>query len=87
MHLNKPEKETDPQPLLKNIGIKNANWPVIAQLTINILRNKFKQSSAMVSGNINIFMISETILDVTFSAVQFSLKGFCHPYQFDFKQD
>ena len=37
----------------------------------------------MINGNIDIFMISETKLDVNFSTVQFHLQGFCDPYRFD----
>ena len=37
----------------------------------------------MINGNTDIFMISETKLDETFPAAQFSLQGFCDPYRFD----
>ena len=53
---SKPEKENDPQSLLKYIRIKNGNRPVIAHLNIYSLRCKFEQLSAMVSGSIDIFI-------------------------------
>ena len=34
----------------------------------------------MISGNIDILMISETKLGETFPAAQFLLQGFCMPY-------
>ena len=37
----------------------------------------------MINANIDIFMISETKLDETFPAAQFSLQVFCNPYRFD----
>ena len=37
----------------------------------------------MISGNIDILMISETKFDDTFPAAQFLLQGFCMPYRFD----
>ena len=37
----------------------------------------------MINDNTDIFMISETKLDETFLAAQFSLQGFCDPYRFD----
>ena len=37
----------------------------------------------MRNGNIDLFMISETKLDETFSAAQFSLQGICDPYIFN----
>ena len=37
----------------------------------------------MISGNIDMLVISETMLDETFPAAQFSLQGFCIHYRFD----
>ena len=37
----------------------------------------------MISGNIDMLVISETKLDETFPAAQFSLQGFCIHYRFD----
>ena len=37
----------------------------------------------MISGKINVLMISETKLDETFPATQFLLQDFCMPYRFD----
>ena len=50
---------------------------------MNYLRNKFEQLSTMINGNIDKFMISETKLDETLPAAQFSLQGCCDPYRFD----
>ena len=66
----------DPQSFLKDIRRNNINRLIIGQLNINSLRNKFEQPSTMTNGNIDIFMISETILDETLPAAQFSLQGF-----------
>ena len=68
---------------MKDIRINNINRLTIGQLNINSLRNKFKQLSTIINGNIDIFMISQAKLDETFSAVQFSWQGFCDPYRFD----
>ena len=82
MSSSKPEKINDPQSLLQDIRIKIANRLVVAPLSINSLRNKLQQLSAMVSENIDIY-ISETKLDETLPTTQFSLQGFCNPYRFD----
>ena len=66
----------DPQSFLKDIRINNINRLIIGQLNINSLRNKSEQLSTMTNGNIDIFMISETILDETLPPAQFSLQGF-----------
>ena len=68
---------------LKHIRINNINRLIIGQLNFDSLRNKLKQLSTMINGNIDIFMITETKLDETFPAVQFSLQGFFDPYQFE----
>ena len=66
----------DPQSFRKDIRINNINRLIIGQLNINFLRNKFEQLSTMTNGNIDIFMISETMLDETVPAAQFSLQVF-----------
>ena len=76
-------EEKDSQSFLKDIRINNINRLIIGQLNINSLRNKFEQLSTMISGNIDMFVISETKLDETFPAAQFSLQGFCIHYRFD----
>ena len=75
--------EIDPQSFLKDMRVNNFNRLIVGQLNINSLRNKFEQLSLMISGNIDVFMISETKLDETFPAAQFSLPGYCNPYRFD----
>ena len=47
------------------------------------MRNKFEPLSTMISGNINILMISETKFDETFQAAQLLSQGFCMPFRFD----
>ena len=75
----------DPQSFLKDslFRINNINHLIVGQLNISSLRNKFEQLSAMINGNIDIFIISETKLLETFPAAQFSLQGYCDPYRFD----
>ena len=73
----------DSQSFLKHIRINNINLLIIGQLNLHSLRNKLEQLSSMINGNIDIFMITETKLDETFPAAQFSLQGFFDPYQFE----
>ena len=51
------------------------------------MRTKFEPLSTMISGNINILMISETKFDETFPAAQLLLQGFCMPFRFDRKRN
>ena len=59
------------------------NCPVIAQLNINSIRNKFQFLKKEVCANFDILLISETKLDGSFPSVQFLLDGFSKPYILD----
>ena len=80
----KQQRGKDPQSFLKDLRINNINRLIIGQLNINSLRNKFEQLSTMISGNIDMLMISETKLEETFPEAQSLLQGFCMPYRFVF---
>ena len=68
---------------LKHIRIKNIHRVVIGQININSLRNKFDFLSSLISGNIDILLITETKLDNSFPEAQFHIEGFASPYRLD----
>ena len=68
---------------LENLRWKNKNRPIIAQLNINSLRNKFGFSSSQITKYIDILLLSETKLDDSFPTGQFSLNGYSKPYRLD----
>ena len=68
---------------LENLRGKNKNRPIIAQLNINSLRNKFGFLSSWFTKYVDILLLSETKLDDSFPTAQFSLNGFCKPYRLD----
>ena len=74
-------EEKDPQSFLEHLRIKNINLLIIGQLNINSLRNKFEQLSTMISGNIDILMMSETKLGETFPAAQCFVTAFLNALQ------
>ena len=59
------------------------NRPIIAQLNINSIRNKFQFLEKEVCANLDILLISETKLDDSFPSAQFLLDGFSKPYRLD----
>ena len=63
--------------------IKNINRLVFANLNINSLRAKFDQLKIIISGNIDILVITETKLDDSFPVSQFKIEGYSEPYRFD----
>ena len=69
--------------LLENLRWKNENRPIIAQLNINSLRNKFGFLPSQITEYVDILLLSETMLDDSFPAGQFSLNGYSKPYRLD----
>ena len=65
--------------ILKNIRQKNLYSPIIGQLNINSIRNKFSFLDELVKDYLDILLISETKLDDSFTSNQFLLKGFSKP--------
>ena len=59
------------------------NRPIIAQLNINSIRNKFKFLEKDICANLDILLISETKLDDSFPSAQFLLDGFSKPYRLE----
>ena len=61
---------------LKDIRQSNLNRPILGQLNINSIRNKFSFLASQIGNNLDVLLISETKLDDTFSTAQFLLDGF-----------
>ena len=68
---------------LENLRWKNKNRPIIAQLNINSLRNKFVFLSSQITKYVDILLLSGTKLDDSFPTGQFSLNGYSKPYRVD----
>ena len=68
---------------LENLRGRNKNRPIIAQLNINSLRNKFVFLSSHITKYVDKLLLSETKLDDSFPTAQFLLNGFCKPYRLD----
>ena len=73
----------DPYLTLKQLKINNVNRIVCAQLNINSIRNKFDQLKYLISGNVDVLIITETKLNDTFPESQFFIEGFTKPYRLD----
>ena len=68
---------------LKKLRIKNLNRVIISQININSIRNKIELLSEAISGNIDILMVSETKIDMSFPTSQFVIQGFDAPFRLD----
>ena len=68
---------------LTNIRLKNRNRPIIGQLNINSIRNKFDSLCFEISPSLDLLLVSKTKLDDSFSMMQFLMSGFCKLYRLD----
>ena len=80
---NKRSNKSLTTDFLENLRWKNKNRPIIAQLNINSLRNKFGFLSSQITNYVDIMLLSETKLDDSFRTGQFSLNGCSKPCRFD----
>ena len=62
--------------IIKNIRIENLNRLIIGQLNINSIRNKFDSLQEIIIGHIDILVITESKLDISFPLNQFDIDGF-----------
>ena len=69
---------------MKDIRQNNINRPILGQLNINSIRNKFSFLASQIGNNLDVLLISETKLDDTFPTAQFLLDGFKKPYRLDY---
>ena len=66
-------KNFDPLKVLRKIRVSHINRLIIGQLNINSIRNKFEALKAIVSGNLDILVITESKLDISFPRGQFCM--------------
>ena len=74
-------KNLDPYKILKSIKVSNINRLIIGQLNINSLRNKMEALKLIMTGNLDILIITESKLDETFPKKQFCIKGYAPPFR------
>ena len=65
------------------LRLKYAQNPLIAQININSIRNKFELLVPQIASNIDVLMISETKIDESFTISQFLIDGFSSHYRLD----
>ena len=87
MNLGHKEKHTKEDQsfgeILNDVREKNINRPIIGQLNINSIRNKFHFLESEASKHLDILLISEIKIDESFPSAQFLLDRFSRPYRLD----
>ena len=71
---------------MKNLRLKNPKNIIFSYLNINSVRNKFKNMSSLILGNVDILIVAETKLDSSFPTAQFLIPGFHYPFRLDIKK-
>ena len=79
------QENEDPISILNNIKLKNSDRLIIGHLNVNSLRSKFEALSTIVKDKVDILILTETKLDITFPTNQFMIDGFSIPFRFDRK--
>ena len=68
---------------LNKLRCNNLNRIILSHLNINSVRNKFVLLKDMITGKMDILLLSETKIDDSFPSTQFNMPGFSTPYRFD----
>ena len=69
--------------VLKNLRVSYPDNMIESHLHINSIRNKFEMLSLSVAQYVDILMLSETKLDITFPSTQVLTNGFPVPRRLD----
>ena len=69
--------------VLNNLRINNLNRIIFAHININSIRNKFDMLADMITGRVDILLVSETKIDETFPSSQFLIPGYTTPFRAD----
>ena len=69
--------------ILNKLRITNINRILCAHLNINSIRNKIDMLADLVVGKVDVLLVSETKIDVTFPTSQFQIPGYTTPYRLD----
>ena len=69
--------------VLKNLRVKNIKGIIIAHININSIRNKFDTLTDLVTGKIDILLLSDTEVNDSFPSAQFKMPDYTSPYRLD----
>jgi len=68
---------------LRDYRVKHVGKLIFGTLNINSIRYKFDELKLLISGNIDVLVVTETKLDDTFPIAQFFIDGYTAPYRLD----
>ena len=83
IYSNNGNDAMNPKETFRKLKSDNPNKISIGHLNINSIRNKVEFLKELIGVNVDIFLISETKLNVTFPTGQFLINGYQLPLRFD----
>ena len=66
---------------MKKLRLKNPKNTIFSYLNINSVWNKYKNMSSLISENVDILIVAETKLDLSFLTTQFVIPGLHHTFR------
>ena len=66
---------------MKKLRLKNPKNTIFSYLNINSVWNKYKNMSSLISENVDILIVAETKLDLSFLITQFVIPGLHHTFR------
>ena len=80
---NVEQSFVDCRRVLKSLSCNDLNKLVFGHLNVNSIRNKFEFLSEQVKSNVDVLMVSETKIDISFLVGNFLICGFSPLYRLD----
>ena len=77
------DRAIDAKSSLKLLRIGNTGRVLVGYLNINSVTNKLDALREIISQNLDILMVAETKIDVSFPTGQFTIEGFATPFRLD----
>ena len=69
--------------ILNKLRIKNSERIIIGHLNINHIEKKFEPLVSLVKDKLDVFLLSETKIDISFPSSQFTIEGYSNPFRRD----
>ena len=69
--------------ILNKLRIKNSERIIIGHLNINHIEKKFEPLVSLVKDKLDVFLLSETKIDISFPSSQFTMEGYSNPFRRD----
>ena len=77
------EMDEDPSKILSQCRSKNLSRHIIRHININFLESKFEALKSLIKDTLDIFVVTETKIDESYTTSPFKIEGFGSPFRLD----